>query len=75
MGESDLGGKGDGGGGGSREGNMIKYCVGKRTEALTASRQNENSQPQEVGGVEDPPECTKDLGGERLSGLKEGNLR
>jgi hypothetical protein len=54
---------------------MIKYCVGKRTEALTASRQNENSQPQEVGGVEDPPECTKDLGGERLSGLKEGNLR
>ena len=46
-----------------------------RTEALRASRKNGNRQPQEIGGWGDPPECTRDLGGERLSGLKGKDLR
>jgi hypothetical protein len=50
---------------------------GKRTEALRASRKNGNRQPREVGswGGGNPPECTSDLGGERLSGLKGRDLR
>ena len=44
-------------------------------EGLRASRKNGNSQLQEIGGWEDPPECTRDLGGKRLSGLKERDLR
>jgi hypothetical protein len=32
------------------EGKMIRYWVGKRTEALKASRKNGNRQLQEVGG-------------------------
>jgi hypothetical protein len=42
----------------------------KRTEALRASRKNGNRQPWEIGDLGDPPECTRDLGGERFSGLK-----
>ena len=42
---------------------------GKRTEALRASRNNGNRQPQEIGGWGNPPECTRHLGGERLSVL------
>ena len=45
-------------------------CWGKRTETLRAIRKNGNRQLQEIGGWGDPPECTRDLGGERLSGLK-----
>ena len=30
---------------------------------------NRNKQPREIGGLGDPPECTRDLRGERLSGL------
>jgi hypothetical protein len=45
------------------------------TEALKASRKNVNRQPQEIGGWEDIPECTRDLGGERLSRHKRRNLR
>ena len=56
----DLGGKGDWG---MKEGNLIWYCVGKRTEALRASRKNENRQPHKVGCCGDPPKCTRDLGG------------
>jgi hypothetical protein len=44
---------------------------GKSTEALKASRKNWNRQPQEIGGWGgDSPECTRDLGGKRLSGIK-----
>jgi hypothetical protein len=38
----------------------------KRTKALRASRKNRNRQPWEVGGWRDPPECTRDLRGERF---------
>ena len=46
----------------------------KGTEALRASRKNGNRQPQKIGGWEDAPECTRDLGGKRLSGLIERDL-
>lgn len=42
---------------------------------LRASRKNGNWQLWEVGGWGDPPECTRDLGGERLSGLIGRDLR
>jgi hypothetical protein len=48
------------------------------TEALRASRKNGNRQPQYIGGLGvggDSPECTRDLGREILSGLKERDLR
>ena len=46
---------------------------GKR---LRTSRKNGNRQPQEIGGWEEPtPECTRDLGGERLSRNKGRNPR
>lgn len=45
------------------------------TEVLMSGRKNVNRQPQEIGGWGDPPECTRDLGGERLSGLKGRDLR
>ena len=48
---------------------------GNRTEALRASRKNGNRQPPEIGGWQDPLEYTRDLGGERLSGLKGRDLR
>ena len=41
---------GSGGEVGWQEGNLIWYCVKKRTEALRASRKNGNRQPREVGG-------------------------
>lgn len=71
MGEGgrDLGGKGD-----ERE-NMIWYWVGDRTEALRSSRKNVHRQPREEGGWEDFPDCTRDPGDERLSGLKVENPR
>jgi hypothetical protein len=44
---------------------------GNRIEALRASRKNGNREPQEVrDGGQRAPECTRNLGGERLSGLK-----
>ena len=46
-----------------------------RTEALRASRKNGNRQPWEVGGWGYPPECTRNMGGERLSGPKVRDLR
>jgi hypothetical protein len=48
--------------------------VRERTEAPRASRKNGNRQLLEIGGWEDLAECTRDLGGERLSGLKAGTL-
>jgi hypothetical protein len=72
--------KGDGGGRealgrerGLRLGRGEHYLVlgeWKGTEALRASRKNGNRQPSEVGVWEDPSECTGELGGEKLSGLK-----
>ena len=57
-------------------GYMIEYWVwGKKLNSLRDSRKNENTQPQEIGGWGNPPECTRDLGSERLSGLEERNLR
>jgi hypothetical protein len=51
-------------------------ACGNRTEVLRASRKNGNMQPLEIGdGGPPPPECTRDLGGERLPGLKERDLR
>jgi hypothetical protein len=47
---------------------------GKRVKALRVRRKNGNRQPLEVGGWRDPAECTRDLGGERLSGLKGRDL-
>jgi hypothetical protein len=40
-----------------------------------ASRKNGNRQPWEVGHWGDPPECTRDLEGERLLGMKWRDLR
>jgi hypothetical protein len=65
----DRGGGGEGGG----EGNMIRYGVGRQERSLCASRMNGNMQP--GVGREDPLECTRDLGGERLSGFNGGDLR
>jgi hypothetical protein len=48
---------------------------GKGLKSLRASRKNENSLIKEVGGWRIPPECTRDLEGERHSGLKEKDLR
>ena len=61
------------------ERNMIRYWVGEkeggRTEALRASRKNGNGQPREIGDGGTPLEYTRDLGGERLSGLKGRDLK
>ena len=48
---------------------------GKRTEALRASRKNGHRQPQVIGCWGAPPECTRDLGGKRLRGIKGRDLR
>jgi hypothetical protein len=48
---------------------------GKGLKSLRASRKNGNMQPWEVGGWGDPPECTRDMGSDRLSGLKGKHLR
>ena len=42
---------------------------GKGLKPCGAAERNVNRQPQEIGGWGDPPECTRDLGGERLPGL------
>jgi hypothetical protein len=67
--ERDLEGTCEGKWNGGGMGNL----VGKRTEVLRASGESGNRQPQEVGGLGKPAECTKDLGGKRLSGLKVGD--
>jgi hypothetical protein len=69
-----MGGKGDRGGRGGR-GEHDLVLVVERTGHPRASRKNGNRQSWEVGGWEDPPECTGDLGGEKLSESKRGNLR
>jgi hypothetical protein len=55
--------------------NMIRYWGGDRNEA-PRFQQNEWKQAT-LGGRrwEDPLECTKDLGSERLSGLKGRDVR
>jgi hypothetical protein len=48
----------------------------KVTISLRASKQKEWKYETSGGRrLGDPPECTRDLGGERLSGLKERDLR
>jgi hypothetical protein len=42
---------------------------------MRASRKNGNRQSQEIRGWGLHPECTRDLGGERLSELKQRDLR
>ena len=60
---------------GRGEHDQLLCWVGERTEALKASRKNGNRQPQEVGGEgTDTLECSRDMGGERLSGLKRRDL-
>jgi hypothetical protein len=53
-------------------GTWSDFGLGKRTETLRTRRKNIKRQPGEVGG---PPECTRDLGDERLPGLKVRDLR
>jgi hypothetical protein len=48
---------------------------GKRLKSLRTSRKNGKMRLWEVGGWGDPPEYTGDVGSERLSGLKERDLR
>ena len=59
------------------EGNLIWYWVREKDWSPEASRKNVNRKPQEIGGLGDPPfpEFTRDLGGERLPGLKGRDLR
>jgi hypothetical protein len=71
-GGKELGAKGDTEG---KRGTRSGIGWGKRIKALRASRRNGNGQPGEIGGWGDPPECTRDLGGERISGLKGKNFR
>jgi hypothetical protein len=42
---------------------------------MKASRKNGNRQSQEIEDWRHPPECTRDLGDKRLSGIKGRNLR
>lgn len=58
-----------------REEHDLVLGGGKRTETLRVRRKNGNRQPHEVGGWGYPPECTRDLGVERLSELKGMDLR
>ena len=61
-------------GGGGAPGREPDLVSRERTEALRGNRKNGNRQPQEVGGWGHPPECTRDLGSERLLGLKRKDL-
>jgi hypothetical protein len=46
-----------------------------RGEAQRSNRMNGNMQPQKVGIAEDPLESTKDLRGEKFSGLNGNDLK
>ena len=50
-------------------------CGGKGLKSLMVTQKNVKMQPHEVGGLRDPSECTRDMGGERISGFKKRNLR
>ena len=47
---------------------------GERLKSLRANRNKGNMQPQEERHSGHPPECTRYLGGERLSGSNRGTL-
>jgi hypothetical protein len=68
----DLGGREEGEGKGNHDQVLGE---GNRRESLRAGKINGNMQPQGVGGKGIPPECTRDLVGESLSGLKKRDLR
>jgi hypothetical protein len=55
--------------------NLNYKAIVKRTKVLRTSRKNGNRQSWEVGSWGNPPEYTRDLGGERLSELKGRDLR
>ena len=46
--------------------NLIRDWVREKTESLRVIGKKGNWQPWETGGWREPPECTRDLGGERL---------
>ena len=62
------------GGQSGEEGNMIRYGVGEQERSPEG--QQKESKLATSGGRRwgDSPECTRDLGGERLSGLKGRDL-
>jgi hypothetical protein len=62
-------------GSGGERGTWSGIGRGKRTEALRVSRKNGNKQPQERGAWGNPSECIRELGDERLSGIKVRELR
>ena len=57
------------------EHNQVLGVGEDRREALRARRMNVNMQPEGVGRRGDPLECTIDLRGERLTGLRGKDLR
>jgi hypothetical protein len=67
KGGRNLGGRGD------RKGKGGMISMGGRTEALGASRKKATSGGRRWGRVY-PLECSRDLGSERLSGLKGRDL-
>ena len=66
MGEGQVRGKG-------KQDQIWRW--GDRKEDMGASRMSGNMQPQGGGRWRDPLEITRDLGDERLSGLKGRDLR
>jgi hypothetical protein len=62
---------------GGRERGEHYQVLGGRTglKSPRACRKNGNMKPREAGCWRNPPECTRDLGGDRLSELKERDLR
>ena len=57
------------------EGNLIWYWVREKDQRLEGQQKECKQATSEVGGWGYPPECTRDLGGERLSELKVRDLR
>jgi hypothetical protein len=60
---------------GGREGPGRENRQGEGVGFLRASRKNGSRQPWEIGGWGDPPEYSRDLRDERLSGVKGRDLR
>jgi hypothetical protein len=59
-----------------RKGNTPPLLVGLQADTTTLDLVlGDRKGPQEVGGYSYPPECNRDLGGERLSELKGRDLR
>jgi hypothetical protein len=52
---------------------IFKACG--RTQRASTKNGDIQTQRREIRGLGDPPECIRDLGGERLSGLRGRGLR